>query len=128
VLIVDDNAATAVILSSIVADASSHAEVRVASDGATALDMIRDRAPDVLVVDLHLPGMSGVELCRLVSCLPTADWTTVVATSSHATKAQIETLRRLECVQYFPKGDVLATKLPALVRAAARRSGGRFGR
>ena len=125
VLIVEDNAATALIISSIVEEAWSRAEVRVARDGRTALDMIRHEVPDLLVVDLHLPEMSGVELCRLLASTPAADWTTVVATSSDA---DAETLRLVGPVEYVPKGEALATRLPAFVRAAARRSVGRVGR
>ena len=128
VLIVDDNAATAVIVSSIVTEASSHAEVRIASNGHTALDMVRHRVPDVLVVDLHLPGMSGVELCRLIGDTRAADWTKVIATSALATAAEIATVTQLGTVEFVPKGDALATRLHVLVGRAGRRPGATTGR
>jgi signal transduction histidine kinase/ActR/RegA family two-component response regulator len=37
-------------------------ELRLAEDGAEALDQVRDWRPDVLVLDAHLPGMDGFEL------------------------------------------------------------------
>jgi PAS domain S-box-containing protein len=37
-------------------------ELRVAEDGAEALDQVRSWKPDVLVLDAHLPGMDGFEL------------------------------------------------------------------
>jgi signal transduction histidine kinase/CheY-like chemotaxis protein len=37
-------------------------ELRLAEDGAEALDQVRDWRPDVLVLDAHLPGMNGFEL------------------------------------------------------------------
>ncbi|MFG2604680.1 response regulator transcription factor [Streptomyces sp. NPDC048514] len=37
--------------------------VRTAADGAEALDLIEGAAPDVLVLDVSMPGMSGIELC-----------------------------------------------------------------
>lgn len=38
--------------------------VSVVEDGRTALDVIRDSPPDLLVLDLMLPGIDGIELTR----------------------------------------------------------------
>jgi two-component system phosphate regulon response regulator PhoB len=40
--------------------------VKSASDGATGLAQIKKSPPDVLVLDLSLPGMPGLEVCREV--------------------------------------------------------------
>jgi two-component system KDP operon response regulator KdpE len=39
-------------------------EVRVASDGETALDTFHDSKPDLVITDLSMPEMNGIELCR----------------------------------------------------------------
>ncbi len=39
-------------------------EVEEASDGAEALEKLRVFAPDLIVLDLMLPGMPGLEVCR----------------------------------------------------------------
>ena len=39
-------------------------QVDTAVDGATGLALARDNAPDVVVLDLMLPGMDGLEVCR----------------------------------------------------------------
>lgn len=41
-------------------------EVSVAMDGLTGLQMIQSALPDVVLLDVMLPGMNGVELCRKV--------------------------------------------------------------
>ena len=38
----------------------------VAHDGRTGLDMARDLAPDLIILDLMLPRLDGVELCRIL--------------------------------------------------------------
>jgi len=38
--------------------------VEVAPDGAMALNRARERMPDLVVIDVMLPGMSGVEVCQ----------------------------------------------------------------
>jgi len=38
--------------------------VLTALDGATALDVARARGPDVVVLDVMLPGLDGIEVCR----------------------------------------------------------------
>ena len=40
--------------------------VLTASDGLTALQLIRDEQPDLIVLDLMLPGLDGLEVCRRV--------------------------------------------------------------
>jgi len=39
-------------------------EVEVVHDGASAIDAIRSQPPDVIVLDLMLPGIDGLEVCR----------------------------------------------------------------
>lgn len=41
-------------------------EVRLATDGAEAVEVIRDVKPDVVILDLGLPSMDGVEVCRAI--------------------------------------------------------------
>ena len=41
-------------------------ELRVAADGESALDTLKDWPADLLITDLSMPGMDGIELCRQV--------------------------------------------------------------
>ena len=40
--------------------------LREAGDGPTALGMISERAPDVMFLDLHMPGVTGEEVLSLI--------------------------------------------------------------
>jgi DNA-binding response OmpR family regulator len=41
-------------------------EVHTAADGHTALDIARQERPDLLVLDIMLPGLDGFEVCRVL--------------------------------------------------------------
>lgn len=40
--------------------------VEVAETGNQALDIVRDRMPDLIVLDIMLPGIDGIEVCRRI--------------------------------------------------------------
>jgi signal transduction histidine kinase/CheY-like chemotaxis protein len=62
VLVVDDNRDAAEMLT-LMLRLDGH-EVRVAHDGAEALREVRDWTPEVVLLDIGLPGMSGYEVAR----------------------------------------------------------------
>lgn len=59
-------------------------DVQIARDGAEALRAIAERAPDLVVSDLMMPGMNGEDLCRAVRANPhSAAIPFVLHTSAH---------------------------------------------
>lgn len=62
VLVVDDNAAVATILERCLSQQGY--QVEVAQDGLAALHSINARMPDLVVLDVVIPGLNGFELCR----------------------------------------------------------------
>jgi two-component system KDP operon response regulator KdpE len=62
ILVVDDEPQiTRVLRTSL----SSHGyDLRVANDGETALEIMKDWSPDMVITDLAMPNMDGLELCR----------------------------------------------------------------
>jgi adenylate cyclase len=64
ILIVDDTEANRRLLGDLLA-ASSYA-VLTASSGPEALGLIQDKRPDLVLLDVIMPGMSGYEVCRRI--------------------------------------------------------------
>ncbi|HEY2518236.1 MAG TPA: DUF4388 domain-containing protein [Polyangiaceae bacterium] len=62
VLIVDDEEALAWSLSTRLARARPRYDVATAYDGATALKMLRESPADLLIADVRMPGMTGIDL------------------------------------------------------------------
>lgn len=53
--------------------------VSVAHDGATAIDTARSSPPDVMIIDIGLPGMDGYEVARAVRAEPGLEHVVLVA-------------------------------------------------
>jgi two-component system KDP operon response regulator KdpE len=64
ILVVDDETQIARVLKT--ALSSQGYEVKTAADGESALDLAVDWIPDLIVTDLSMPGITGIELCRSV--------------------------------------------------------------
>ena len=63
ILVVDDDP-TAVTLMRHLIEREGFTRVVTASDGRQALDLIREQPPDVVVLDVHLPELDGLEVLR----------------------------------------------------------------
>jgi len=64
ILVVDDETQISRVLKTTLN--SQGYEVKTASNGEAGFDAISDWLPDLLITDLSMPGMSGIELCRAV--------------------------------------------------------------
>ncbi len=64
ILVIDDDTALAEMIG-LVLEADGFA-VDLCEDGARALEVFRDVRPDLVLLDLMLPGLDGIEVCRLI--------------------------------------------------------------
>jgi two-component system response regulator MtrA len=64
VLVVDDDPALAEMLTIVLRGEGF--DTAVVADGTRALPAVRETAPDVVLLDLMLPGMNGIDVCRAI--------------------------------------------------------------
>jgi CheY-like chemotaxis protein len=81
ILIVDDSEDTAKMLK-VLLKREGH-EALIAFDGPTALDSARQFRPVVMLIDLTLPGMSGVDLAAELRRVPELQGCRLVAVTGH---------------------------------------------
>jgi len=91
-----------------------------ANDGLTGLQMAREQKPDLTLLDVNLPDMSGVEVCRLIKADPALAGCFVVMLSGEFIDAQSR-VNGLESGAdgYIPR-PVTQTELLARVRGILR--------
>lgn len=68
ILVVDDNARSRQLLTDLLI-AQGHS-VREAVNGEEALEAVRRQQPDVILLDVIMPGLNGFEVCRQLKCDP----------------------------------------------------------
>src|SRR5215813_6022228 len=67
-LLVEDDARLAALLAEYLGQ--NEMQVAVAADGERGLALARSQAPDVVLLDVMLPGMDGLEVCRRLRSRP----------------------------------------------------------
>lgn len=92
-----------------------------AENGLAVPDLVAELQPDVLVLDLMMPGMGGLDVTREVR--KRTPKTAVVILSMHADEAYVTAALRNGASAYVIK-DASVTELVAAIRAAA--NGGRY--
>jgi signal transduction histidine kinase/ActR/RegA family two-component response regulator len=70
--------------------ARPHWKLHVAGDGESGLAHLREAAPDLLVIDMNLPDMNGLEFIRRVRADPATSPLPCVALSADAMQSQID--------------------------------------
>jgi CheY-like chemotaxis protein len=92
-----------------------------AADGAQALARIAERVPDVVVTDLTLPGMNGLELCARLKSDARTQHVPIVALTGSALEEQVQRARRAGCarvlIKPFPP-DLLGREIAQVLAAA----------
>ncbi len=97
--------------------------VVVAEDGERALDMVRRERPALVILDLMLPGMSGLEVCRRLRAEEATERLPIVIVTAKAAESDRIVGLELGADDYLTK-PFSTRELVARVRAVIRRAYG----
>ena len=64
-------------------------QVHSSSDGEEGLQLVRKRLPDLVVLDLMLPGLDGLDVCRKIKADPEAGSTAIVMVTAKGDESDI---------------------------------------
>jgi two-component system cell cycle response regulator DivK len=118
VLVIEDNPAN-MTLAVFLLQSSGHA-VLTATDAEAGLTLARDRHPDLILMDIQLPRMDGLEATRLLKADEATRAIPVLALTALAMKGDEARIRAAGCDGYIAKPlaykDFLATVAEQLTR------------
>ena len=119
ILIVDDVALNRQILSAQLQHLGH--ESFEAEDGHDALVRFLELAPDIVLMDLAMPLMDGIEAVRIIRTLPNARWVPIIMLTGHRDEAEFISALEAGCDDYLSKPiklSILEAKINALQRIA----------
>lgn len=92
------------------------AEIRVAHDGEQALEAIRSEPPDIMLLDLHMPRLNGIEVCMLMRGEGLAPHCKIIGVSAGAQEHDRQLLFELGVEGFVLKGPGLQAELESILR------------
>lgn len=109
ILIVDDSPESIRLLSGLILDKG---DVLFATSGEAGLNLARQRRPDLILLDVEMPDLSGYEVCRRLKDDPdTRDIAVMIVTSHHSSAHEVQALES-GAIDFLTK-----PLAPAVVRA-----------
>ena len=100
ILIVDDIDTNIDLLEQILDEAH---EISIASSGEEALESIQNQRPDLILMDVALPGISGLEATRAIKAKPGLADIPVIAVTSYAMRGDRAKALEAGCDDYVTK-------------------------
>jgi two-component system, cell cycle response regulator DivK len=111
VLIVEDNELNMKLFNDLIA--SIGCTVIQSRNGVEAIGLVREKRPDLVIMDIQMPEVSGLDVTRWIKSDPAIAHIPVIAVTAFAMKGDEERIRESGCEGYVSKpisiGPFLAT-------------------
>jgi two-component system cell cycle response regulator DivK len=101
ILIVEDNPLNMKLFSAMIA--AQGYDVLQAADGAQGLDVAQRRRPDLIIMDIQLPSMSGLDVTRNLKADEATRDIPIIATTAFAMRGDEEMILASGCDAYMAK-------------------------
>ena len=119
ILIVDDNAINLKLVAYLMK--ANGYTVETALDAESAIESIRTNHPDVILMDIQLPGIDGLELTRRLKADPKTRDIVIVAVTAYAMKGDQAKALAAGCDDYITKPIDTRTLPETIARHLAKR-------
>jgi CheY-like chemotaxis protein len=119
ILIVDDNATNLKLVAYLMR--ANGYTVDTALDAESAIVAIRNNHPDVILMDIQLPGIDGLELTRRLKADPATRDIVIVAVTAYAMKGDQAKAQAAGCDDYITKPIDTRALPETIARHLARR-------
>lgn len=113
ILYIEDNSANLYLVEQIIARATDHALIS-ASNATLGLDLAVTRKPDLILMDINLPGMDGYAAMRVLKSSAVTRHIPVIAVSAGAMKTDIEKGEAADFVAYVTKPIEISTLISTI--------------
>jgi len=101
ILIVDDDITVQRLLEFILRKLD--VDILIAGDGETAIEMIRKERPEIVFLDVMMPGKNGIEVCHEVKRDPELKDTYIVMLTAMGNESEIKAMVDSGANEYVPK-------------------------
>lgn len=101
ILLIEDNPQNAYLVSYLMG--ARDWEVTCADNGPRGLEMVQSEMPDLILLDIQLPGMDGYEVARRLKAMPGLENVPIVAVTSYAMPGDREECLAAGCTGYIEK-------------------------
>lgn len=118
ILVVDDNPVNLKLMRILLTGAGH--EVLTAADAEEAMQAIRESTPRLILMDVQLPGIDGLELTRRLKADPSTQNIKILGLTAYAMKGDRERILAAGCDGYISK-PIDTRMLPGMIEAYLER-------